>query len=237
MGVGGGCAQKTPTAQSSFCQPIPLDQDASIQATDPTQVKRWLEETISTRQQVLDAVRHYHAAVIRPELYNMITQVEHAMVALDHRLLRQSGQLNWMVSENRTTQRQQAAFVVIRTDGMGQHNATRVTRGSPLHGEVAVAAGDAHPSLPATAWLLPRQQHGGQSLPELPHHGPVYSASRRGKMEQYHNDLLQGLGPAKSFYGASWRHPRNTSAPRCSDCCAWPSYQGYSVITALPAKA
>ncbi|CAE7825396.1 unnamed protein product [Symbiodinium sp. CCMP2592] len=125
MGVGG--AQTTPTTpqgRQSLFQPIPLDQEASIQATafaagveanDPANVKRWLGEAITTRQQVLETVRHYHTAVLRPELYNMITQVEHALVAFDDRLLRQSKELSWMVSENRTTQRQQAALVVILT--------------------------------------------------------------------------------------------------------------------------
>ncbi|CAE7246061.1 unnamed protein product [Symbiodinium natans] len=88
---------------------------AGVNANNPTDMALWMKETISTRAQVLDTIRHYHTAVIRPELYNLINQVEAALVSLDDRLLRQSKELAWMASENRALQKQSAALMVILT--------------------------------------------------------------------------------------------------------------------------
>ena len=60
-----------------------------------------------------ETIRHYHKAVIRPELYNLVTQVEQALIRVDDRVLRQQADLDWMCSENRTTQKQASGLQVL----------------------------------------------------------------------------------------------------------------------------
>lgn len=105
-------------------QPIAMDEDSSTQLTaaehgvninDPHAIQAWLAQPMSTRKDVLDTVRSYHKAVIRPELFNMISQVESVIQVLDDRLLQQHKELYWMASENRQQQKAACALMVLTT--------------------------------------------------------------------------------------------------------------------------
>ena len=58
---------------------------------------------------------HYHSSVIRPELYNLVNQIEVTLLGFDDRLLRQHRELQWMASDNRAEQRRSSALTVLLT--------------------------------------------------------------------------------------------------------------------------
>ena len=86
---------------------------AGVNPQDTGALRTWLGGTVTTRATVLETIRHYHKAVIRPELYNLVTQVEQALIRVDDRVLRQQADLDWMCSENRTTQKQASGLQVL----------------------------------------------------------------------------------------------------------------------------
>ena len=121
-GDSGAAASTTP--QTGLFQPITLEAESAIMATaysaginarEPAQLQQWMAQPLRTRGEVLETIRQYHTAVIRPELYNLVTQVEQALAQIDDRVIRQSQDLQWMVSENRQSQRQYSALSVILT--------------------------------------------------------------------------------------------------------------------------
>ncbi|OLP92580.1 putative sulfoacetaldehyde acetyltransferase [Symbiodinium microadriaticum] len=114
-------SQATPPAQG-FVQAFQVQDDVALQLTaaqagvnpqDTGALRTWLGGTVTTRATVLETIRHYHKAVIRPELYNLVTQVEQALIRVDDRVLRQQADLDWMCSENRTTQKQASGLQVL----------------------------------------------------------------------------------------------------------------------------
>ncbi|CAE7041945.1 unnamed protein product [Symbiodinium natans] len=121
-GDSGAAASTTP--QTGLFQPITLEAESAIMATaysaginarEPAQLQQWMAQPLRTRGEVLETIRQDHTAVIRPELYNLVTQVEQALAQIDDRVIRQSQDLQWMVSENRQSQRQYSALSVILT--------------------------------------------------------------------------------------------------------------------------
>ena len=70
-------SQATPPAQG-FVQAFQVQDDVALQLTaaqagvnpqDTGALRTWLGGTVTTRATVLETIRHYHKAVIRPELY------------------------------------------------------------------------------------------------------------------------------------------------------------------------
>ena len=90
--------QATPQPkQVSMFQPVVLDMNTAFQATalsmgvdtqDTAATQAWMATPLTTRKDVLETIRHYHTAVVRPELYNMINQVEATLLRFDDRVLR-----------------------------------------------------------------------------------------------------------------------------------------------------
>ena len=83
--------------QPTLVHPFHLDDNAAVQVTagamgvdinDGQQVTNWLNTLVTTTQQVFSLMRSYHKAVVRPELYNMVIQLETAVKAVDDRLFR-----------------------------------------------------------------------------------------------------------------------------------------------------
>ena len=116
--------QSTTTPGTGLFQPVVLDADVAYQTTansmgvdvrDQTARENWLGETITALVQVLQTIRHYHTAVIRPELYNLINQVETTLLNFDDRLLRQNRELQWLCSDNRAEQRRASGMTVLLT--------------------------------------------------------------------------------------------------------------------------
>ncbi|CAE7225743.1 unnamed protein product [Symbiodinium natans] len=113
----------TPPTTELF-QPVVLSPDNAIMATasvmgvnvnDQADMQQWLNSQITTRQQVLHTIQSYHHAVIRPELYNMINQVEMTLLHFDDRLLRQHKEISWLASDNRLEQKRQSGLTVLLT--------------------------------------------------------------------------------------------------------------------------
>ena len=105
-------------------QPIPVERDASftmaaaqvgVDINSDADLQAYLATPLTTRAQVLDTIRHYHVGVIRPEVFNLISQVEQVVAKLDDRSrvsrrgqvdcswLQQGGTLlcplNWMLGQ------------------------------------------------------------------------------------------------------------------------------------------
>ncbi|OLP89840.1 hypothetical protein AK812_SmicGene28651 [Symbiodinium microadriaticum] len=96
-------SQATPPAQGFVQDDVALQltaAQAGVFPQDTGALRTWLGGTVTTRATVLETIRHYHKAVIRPELYNLVTQVEQALIRVDDRVLRQQADLDWMCSEN-----------------------------------------------------------------------------------------------------------------------------------------
>ena len=110
--------------QASMFQPVVLDTEVAFQATamsmgvdtsDTAATQAWMATPLTTRKEVLETIRHYHTAVVRPELYNMINQVEATLLRFDDRILRQSQELSWLASDNRAEQRRTSGLLVLLT--------------------------------------------------------------------------------------------------------------------------
>ena len=110
--------------QISMFQPVVLEAEVAYQATalsmgvdtqDQAATNAWMATPLTTRKDVLETIRHYHTAVVRPELYNMINQVESTLLRFDDRILRNTQELSWLTTENRQEQRRASALMVLLT--------------------------------------------------------------------------------------------------------------------------
>ena len=110
--------------QVSMFQPVVLETEVAYQATalsmgvdtqDQAATNAWMATPLTTRKDVLETIRHYHTAVVRPELYNMINQVESTLLRFDDRILRNTQELSWLTTENRQKQRRASALMVLLT--------------------------------------------------------------------------------------------------------------------------
>ena len=110
--------------QISMFQPVVLEAEVAYQATalsmgvdtqDQAATNAWMATPLTTRKDVRETIRHYHTAVVRPELYNMINQVESTLLRFDDRILRNTQELSWLTTENRQEQRRASALMVLLT--------------------------------------------------------------------------------------------------------------------------
>ena len=117
-------ATGTAANQPRLFQPITMTSEAAYQVTagqrgvdinDRTQMEQYLSTPLTTRAQVLETIRDYHVSVIRPEMYNLVTQMESVLATLDDRLLRQQDSLQWLCSENRQQQKRECGLMVVTT--------------------------------------------------------------------------------------------------------------------------
>ena len=118
--------QTTPPASSTtptgLFQPVVLSDQSAYQAVAHSMgidinsqqaMDNWMGAPVTTRADVLQTLRHYHSSVIRPELYNLVNQIEVTLLGFDDRLLRQHRELQWMASDNRAEQRRSSALTVL----------------------------------------------------------------------------------------------------------------------------
>ena len=66
---------------------------------NPQAVENFLNAPVHTAREVLQLVRGYHKAVIRPELYGAVVQLESAMKALHDRIFVTQSELRFMASD------------------------------------------------------------------------------------------------------------------------------------------
>ncbi|OLP96831.1 hypothetical protein AK812_SmicGene20888 [Symbiodinium microadriaticum] len=86
-----------------------------VDINDRTQMEQYMSTPLTTRAQVLETIRDYHVSVMRPEMYNLVTQMESVLASLDDRLLRQQDSLQWLCSENRQQQKRECGLMVVTT--------------------------------------------------------------------------------------------------------------------------
>jgi hypothetical protein len=67
----------------------------------------------ATMGQLLRSVRAYHEAVIRPELRQLIMQIDRAVQGINEEWLQQRQEFNWLAADSREMQKQRAAVQVI----------------------------------------------------------------------------------------------------------------------------
>ncbi|CAE6971439.1 warA [Symbiodinium sp. CCMP2456] len=122
-GATGSGSQTTPQhLPPTLVHPFTVDDAAATQITtglmgvdinQPQRVQEWLQAPVTTTQDVMKILRCYHKGVIRPELYNLVLQVETALRTVDDRVFQVKRELSWMASDNRQQQKNQSALQVL----------------------------------------------------------------------------------------------------------------------------
>ena len=79
--------------------------EMGIDINDPAAMQAWQASPVTTTQDVMKILKSYHKTVIRPELYNMVLQLENALRNVDDRLFQAKRELEWMAKDNRNQQR------------------------------------------------------------------------------------------------------------------------------------
>ena len=115
-----GLERRLPSSSSTQEKPVSLFQplvhgsETAVQLTaaqmgidmnDQQAVQQWLKTPVPDRQSVLETMQAYHGAVIRPELYQMVAQIEEAFKHLDDQIFQCSQEVRWLASENRQQQK------------------------------------------------------------------------------------------------------------------------------------
>ena len=62
---------------------------------------------------MLETIRNYHLAVIRPEVFHLVAQIEGVISKLDDRMLQLQDNVNWLSSENRAAQKRESGMMVV----------------------------------------------------------------------------------------------------------------------------
>ena len=117
-------AQQAASGSGNLIQPLGVEKDAAYSITasqmgvnvqDPSSYSSWMQQRVSTRQEVLDTIRAYHTTVIRSEIQNVVLQVEGIIKQLDDKVLRTHDNLQWLASECRQDQKKLSGVQVITT--------------------------------------------------------------------------------------------------------------------------
>ena len=82
---------------------------------NPQQVEAFLQRPVATTKDVLKLIKGYHEAIIRPELYGAVVQLEQAMKKINDRVWTTQSELRFMASDNRAQQKHQSGLMLITT--------------------------------------------------------------------------------------------------------------------------
>ena len=102
----------------------PVEDQVAFQATagklgydfnSPQAVEQFLETKVNTARDVLKIMRGYHAAVIRPEVYGMVIQLEGALKTIQDSVFATQSELRFMAAENRASQKHQSGLMLVTT--------------------------------------------------------------------------------------------------------------------------
>ena len=114
-----------PEAQGpALFQPVPIAAEAAYSMTaaqagvdinNHGAVQTYMQAPVTTRQDVIETIRNYHVAVIRPEVFHLVAQIEGVISQLDDRMLRVQDNMNWLSSENRAAQKRESGLMVVLT--------------------------------------------------------------------------------------------------------------------------
>ena len=106
----------------SLVQPWLLEDSAAAQVTagtfgvqvqDQQAMEAWMSRPVNTTRDVFNIVRNYHKAVIRPELYHLVLQLESALTKIHNDVFKAKEELSWMASENRQLQKHAAGTQLV----------------------------------------------------------------------------------------------------------------------------
>ena len=106
----------------SLVQPWLLEDSAAAQVTagtfgvqvqDQQAMEAWMSRPVNTTRDVFNIVRNYHKAVIRPELYHLVLQLESALTKIHNDVFKAKEELSWMASENRQLQNHAAGTQLV----------------------------------------------------------------------------------------------------------------------------
>ena len=82
---------------------------------DPQAVESFLDTKVATARDVMRIVRGYHQAVIRPEVYGMVVQLEGALRTINDKVFATQSELRFMASDNRAAQKHQSGLMLVTT--------------------------------------------------------------------------------------------------------------------------
>ena len=82
---------------------------------DTEAIEAFLERPITNVRDVLNVVRAYHVAVIRPENRQITEQIEQFLIALNDRAIQHHENINWLLSDARRDQKQRSAVMITYT--------------------------------------------------------------------------------------------------------------------------
>ena len=82
---------------------------------NPHEVEAFLNSKVATARDVLRLVKNYHEAIIRPELYGAVVQLESAMGKMIDRLFTTQAELRFMASDNRQQQKAESGLKILLT--------------------------------------------------------------------------------------------------------------------------
>ena len=242
--TGEAAATTPPQAQQaqqvSMFQPVVLDTEVAFQATamsmgvdtsDTAATQAWMATPLTTRKDVLETIRHYHTAVVRPELYNMINQVEATLLRFDGRILRQSQELSWLASDNRAEQRRTSGLLVLLT---GFPPTTTPQQRLYMVNWMLAQFDDLKKFLTERAHTISEDNLSMLNVlaadPTTPPAGP----------EKYSTITLINfkiLGLKEGLYGPLWRHRRHSIVHQLHTVSQRGPHPHISCIPAIPAQA
>ena len=84
-----------------------------VDANNEQAMQEWLAQPVKTNKDVLTVLRSYHERVIRPEMYNLVLQLETALKTVSDQVFATRRELAWMASENRLLQKHQSGVQLI----------------------------------------------------------------------------------------------------------------------------
>ena len=105
----------------SLISPFPINQEMAVMMTAstfvninaPSAIQTWMNSPINTVADVLARTQAYHHKVIRPEIYHLVTQVDHFLRALDDKLQVHDGHMLHLMSDHRREAKQRCALMVV----------------------------------------------------------------------------------------------------------------------------
>ncbi|CAE7444700.1 unnamed protein product [Symbiodinium sp. KB8] len=86
--------------------------DMGVNINDPQHVEAWLQRPVANARDVLQLVRGYHEAVVRPEMYGMVLQLEGALRLMNDEIFATRSELNCMARENRMQQKHSSGLML-----------------------------------------------------------------------------------------------------------------------------
>ena len=204
----------------SLVQPWLLEDSAAAQVTagtfgvqvqDQQAMEAWMSRPVNTTRDVFNIVRNYHKAVIRPELYHLVLQLESALTKIHNDVFKAKEELSWMASENRQLQKHAAGTQLVTS---GWPNGLSPTQAG-VHAGLDAPTGpqDSHFSGRKGVPVRPQRRRATPVVQCL-RGGTSYGSAGQWLLERYDHAALQELRHEKCISGKIRRLGRNANLHR-----------------------